>query len=98
MKEGKLLAINEEKTDKLLRSIKKSYRKENTTIGFDNAYSIFHEQCQNGCFIRMSNASTKILSMVSETGKNIKPRLWDKDTGLNRNPKKRRKRGGENDE
>ena len=46
----------------------------------------------------MSNASTKILSIVSESGKNIKQRLWDKDTGLNRNPKKRRKRGGENDE
>lgn len=31
---------------------------------------------------------------INEGGKNKFPRLWDRQTGLNRNPKKKKKKGG----
>ena len=37
MKDGKIIAVNKEKANRLLHSIGKSYPKENTTISFDNS-------------------------------------------------------------
>lgn len=69
---GKLLAVNIEKVDKLLHSIEKYYLKENTIINFDNSIAYSTENVTYNYIKKLENYSNKPTSEVEKICRDLK--------------------------